>query len=150
MKTRGSNSAHSTFVPRAKNIFLNIYFCKLAIKGLDNMCKLIFLCILASLGPYYMKTRGSNSAHSTFVPRAKNIFLNIYFCKLAIKGLDNMCKLIFLCILASLGPYYMKIIKFKLCAFNFCPKGKKYFFKYIFFVILDLPLEGCLQNECCS
>ena len=114
------------------------------------MCKLIFLCILANLGPYYMKTRGSNSAHSTFVPRAKNIFLNIYFCKLAIKGLDNMCKLIFLCILASLGPYYMKIIGFKLCAFNFCPKGKNLFLKYIFFVVLDLPLEGCLQKECCS
>ena len=37
--------------------------------------------------------------------------------------LDNMCKLILLCILASLGPYYLKIIGFKLCALNFCLKG---------------------------
>ena len=35
----------------------------------------------------------------------------------------------FLCILASLGPYYMKIMRLKLCTLIFCPKGKKLFSK---------------------
>ena len=112
------------------------------------MCKLICLCILARLGPYYMETQGSNSAHSIFVLRAKNIFLNIYFLrKCGIKMLDNVCKLTVLCILATLGPFYMKIIGFKLCALNFCPKGKKYFLKYIFLQSWICPQKAVYKKS---
>ena len=74
---------------------------------LDKMYKYILLCILASLGPYYMEIIGFKLCSLNFCPKGKTYLLN-FFCILSKKMLDNMCKLILVCILASLSPYYMK------------------------------------------
>ena len=72
------------------------------------MCKLILLCILANLGPYYIKIIGFKLCALIFCPKGQKYLLKYIFCKLVIKMLDNMCKLIYLCILASLGQSFMK------------------------------------------
>ena len=69
---------------------------------LDNMCKLILLCILANMGQYYIKIIELKLCAFKFCPKGKKYLVKYIFCKLVIKMLDNMCKLIYLCILASL------------------------------------------------